>query len=229
MDLPHTAEVSVPVTPHHRSLVAVDIEGSTTRTNVARAQFRHVMYGLVEEAMLTAGISESCRDDLLDRGDGILALIHPVDEAPKTLLLDTVIPTLSTLLTHYNHQHDTQPRALRMRAVIHAGEVHYDGRGCFGEAVDLSFRLLESPELKRRLTRTDAPLILVVSDDIYSSVVRHGYDGIDHRDFEPLVHVQMAGRRHRGWVNIPEVDMIPRQRVRPVTDLDSRRGPATPR
>jgi hypothetical protein len=130
------------------------------------------------------------------------------------------------LLRHYNNRDHTQSTALRIRAVIHAGEVHYDERGCFGEAVDLSFRLLESPELKRRLARSDAPLVLVVSEEIYSSVVQHGYDGIDHLGFEPLVHVQMAGRRHRGWVNFPNAAVVPNPRVRPVIDLDSRRDRA---
>jgi len=219
--LPHPGVTSSRVTPHHRILFGIDIEGSTSRTNVQRGEIRRVMYDLVEEALVTAGIGEAYRDDLMDRGDSVLAMIHPVDQAPKTLLLDTVVPTLAMLLFRYNSR--CSVRTLRMRAVVHAGEVHYDDRGCFGEAVDLSCRLLDSRVLKKRLVHTDAPLILVVSEDIYSSVVRHGYEGIDQHRFEQLIHVQMAGRRHRGWVNIPEAATIPRQRIRPVTDLDSRR------
>jgi len=45
---------------------------------------------------------------------------------------------------------------------------------------------------------------LVVSGDIYSSVVRHGYDGIDQHAFHPLVRVQIAGNRYPGWIHIPE-------------------------
>jgi class 3 adenylate cyclase len=221
IDSDHDVELSLPVTPHHRSVLAVDIEGSTTRTNVERAKVRRVMYDLLEEALQSAGIGDRCRDELIDRGDGILALIHPVYQAPKTLLLASVMPTLSLLLTHHNARHHADP--LRMRAVMHAGEVHYDDRGCFGEDVDLSFRLLNAPELKRRLAGIEGSLVLVVSEAIYTSVVRHGYEGIDDQDFEPLVHVGMAGRRHRGWVSVPEAAMIPRQRIRPVTDLDSRR------
>jgi hypothetical protein len=221
IDSDRDAELPLPVTPHHRSVLAVDIERSTSRTNVERAKVRSVMYDLLEKALQTAGIGDRCRDELIDRGDGILALIHPVYQAPKTLLLAMVMPTLSLLLTHHNARHQDEP--LRMRAVMHAGEVHYDGRGCFGEAVDLSCRLLDAPKLKQRLAVIAAPLVLVVSDDIYTSVVCHGYDGIDGRDFEPLVHVVMAGRRHHGWVTVPEPAAIPRPRVRPVIDLDSRR------
>ena len=48
------------------------------------------------------------------------------------------------------------------------------------------------------------PLILVVSEDIHSSVVRHGYDGIDHGTFHQLVRVRVAGRRYPGWIHLPE-------------------------
>ncbi len=48
------------------------------------------------------------------------------------------------------------------------------------------------------------PLILVVSGDIYRSVVRHGYDGIDQHAYHPLVRVQIAGNRYPGWIHIAE-------------------------
>jgi len=50
---------------------------------------------------------------------------------------------------------------------------------------------------------SSVPLILVISGDIYSSVVRHGYDGIDHEAFHSLVRVQVAGKRYPGWIHIP--------------------------
>ena len=33
---------------------------------------------------------------------------------------------------------------LRVRVVVHAGLVHYDANGCFGEDVDTTFRLLDA-------------------------------------------------------------------------------------
>lgn len=188
--------------PCHRSILAVDIESSTARTNPTRAQLRDDMYELFEEALQAGGIAERHRDALIDRGDGVLALVRPVDQAPKTLLLNPVIPTLSRLLTDHNIHHPDQQ--LRLRAVVHAGEVHYDRRGCFGEALDIAFRLLDAAEVKRKLRQTAAPLVLVVSDDIYRSVIRHRYHGIEDNAFEPLVHVWLAGQRHRGWIHVPD-------------------------
>lgn len=195
------ATVTTSNLPRHRSIVAVDIESSTARTNSEKAQLRHVMYELVEKALQAGGIAKRHRDALIDRGDSVLALVHPVDQVPKALLLNSVIPTLSGLLTDHNaHDPDHQ---FRLRAVVHAGDVHYDRRGCFGEALDIAFRLLDAAEVKRKLRQTEASLVLVVSDDIYHSVIRQGYHGIDEKTFEQLVHVRLAGRRHRGWIHVP--------------------------
>jgi class 3 adenylate cyclase len=188
--------------PRHRSILAVDIEGSTARTNTAKAGLRAAMYALLEESMVVSGIGELYRDPLVDRGDGILALIHPVDDVPKTLLLSMVIPTLGELLVEHAARNPDQH--LRLRAVVHAGEVHYDGRGCFGEALDVAFRLLDAPEVKEVLRRSVGPLLLVASDQIYRSVIRHGYDGIDERAFVEVAHVEVAGQRHCGWVRVPQ-------------------------
>lgn len=192
--------------PRYRTILAVDIEGSTTRNNGAKARARDVMYDLVAEALRVGDIDRRLRDPFIDRGDGLLALIHPADRAPKTVLLDTVVPALSQLLAWYNAAHPAD--RLRLRAVVHAGEVHFDSRAPFGAALDVAFRLLDALELKRALHRTAAPLVLVVSGDLYQSVVRHGYAGIDPRAFTPLVNLRVAGVRQCGWLHLPR----PRQR-----------------
>ena len=210
--------------PHYRAIVALDIESSTTRPNPVKGELRNKAYELFEVALCTAGIGRRYRDRFVDRGDGILALIHPVDQAPKALLLNRAVPLLGRLLDDYNAslpRHSLQQRQLRMRVVIHAGEVHYDANGCFGEALDVAFRLLDAARVKRAFREMADPLILVVSEDIYSSVVRHGYDGIDHESFHQMVRVQVAGRRYPGWIRLPE------HAIRhTVTQLASYRRPA---
>jgi hypothetical protein len=184
--------------PCYRRIFAVDIEQSTERNNSAKMSLRKAMYDLLERCMVESGITAPHRDRFVDRGDGILALIHPVDDIPKTLLLSKVVPMLDELLAGYAESH---PEArLRLRAVVHAGEVHFDGHGWFGEALDVAFRLLDAPEVKKRFRASVRPLLVVVSDDIYTSVVRHGYAGIDVRAFDEVAHVKVAGQRHRGWV-----------------------------
>ena len=192
--------------PHYRAIVALDIESSSTRPNPVKGELRNKAYELFEVALCTAGIGRRYRDRFIDRGDGILALIHPVDQAPKALLLNRAVPLLGRLLADYNDslpRHSQQQRQLRMRVVMHAGEIHYDANGCFGESLDVAFRLLDAARVKRALREMADPLILVVSEDIYGSVVRHGYDGIDHEAFHQMVRVQVAGRRYPGWIHLP--------------------------
>lgn len=193
--------------PYYRAIVALDIECSTSRPDPVKGELRHKTYELFEAALRKAGIDSCHHDQFVDRGDGILALIRPVDQAPKAVVLNRAVPMLSRLLADYNDslpRHSLQQRQLRMRVVMHAGEVHYDANGCFGEALDVAFRLLDAARVKRALREMADPLILVVSDDIYRSVVRHGYDGIDHETFHQMVRVQVAGRRYPGWIHLPQ-------------------------
>lgn len=78
-----------------------------------------------------------------------------------------------------------------------------DGQGYFGEALDITFRLLDSPQFKARLRKIAAPLIMVVSGEIYRSVVRHQYDGLDQCEYHPEIEVQVAGNHYRGYVHVP--------------------------
>jgi len=210
--------------PCYRAIVALDIEHSSSRPDPVKGELRNKTYELFEAALRKAGIDSCHHDRFIDRGDGILALIHPVDQAPKALLLNRAVPVLSRLLTDYNDslpQHSRLQHQLRIRVVMHAGEVHYDANGCFGEALDVAFRLLDAARVKRALREMADPLILVVSGDIYSSVVRHGYDGIDHETFHQMVRVQIAGRRYPGWIHLPGHAM-----QHAVTQLASYRRPA---
>ena len=187
--------------PCYRSIIALDIEGSTTRINTVKARLRRSMYVLFETALCAGGITERHRDPLVDRGDGVFALIRPLDDIPKTVLLHTVVPVLDQLLTEHNSRRPEE--RLRMRAAIHAGEVHFDENGCYGEALDLTFRMLDAHQVKRELQQATGSLVLVTSEYIHRTVVRHGYPGINEQSFRPGGMVTIAGRRHGAYVHTP--------------------------
>jgi hypothetical protein len=197
--------------PVHRSILAVDIEGSTRRTNPVKEELREETYRLVVEALYVAGIGSQHYDPFTDRGDGILVLLRPADELPKPLLLSRLIPILASLLAAHNNgiSPADQPRMLRLRAVIHAGEVHYDEKGPFGEDLDVAFRLLDAPRFKTHLKNATVPLALVASDYIYQTIIRHGYEGIVEDEFVPLVTVNVGFQRRKGWVQLPYAGGIP--------------------
>src|SRR5690348_13324476 len=88
--------------PCYRAIVALDIERSTSRPDPVKAELRNKTYQLFGAALCSAGIRKRHRDRYVDRGDGLLALIHPVDQAPKALLLNRAIPAFRNLLADYN-------------------------------------------------------------------------------------------------------------------------------
>ena len=61
----------------------------------------------------------------------------------------------------------------------------------------------------------------MISRDIYETIVRHGYDGIDQSAFRQLVRVHVAGNRHPGRIQAPARDIQHR-----VTEIASYRQSA---
>jgi hypothetical protein len=190
-----------PSGPVHRSIIALDLEGSTKRTNPVKGELRRVMYDLLGRSLDEVAITGNRLEQLTDRGDGVLMLVRPHDEVPKTVLLDGLIPALAALLAEYNEQAAEPDLRMRLRVVMHAGEVHMDSMGYYGAAIDIAIRLLDAPRVKDALRQAAAPLVLVISDEIHSAVVCHNYGQADA--YLPLVWVRVAGRRYRGWVHVP--------------------------
>ena len=183
-----------PGPPRHRVIVALDIEQSTSRPDPVKAELRTMLYELFEAALRSADIGPHRRDPFVDRGDGLLALIHP---AGQDLLLSRVVPAFGQLLAGYNASLPAQ-RRLRVRVVVHAGEVRRDDNGCFGEALDVACRLLDAPEAKAALKAAPGPLLLVVSGDIYHAASAAGREAFRH-----IATVRVAGRDHPGWGGVP--------------------------
>jgi len=177
--------------PRQRTILGVDVERSTERNNVGRGQVRDAMFDIVEKTLIASGITEELREPIVDRGDGALVCVHPVDQIPKTVLITTFVPILRAELRN---------QAFRLRVAMHFGDVHFDARGPFSEDIDLMIRLLDSPELKARLKKSPDPLILGVTERFYRSVIKHGYDGIEVEAFVPLPRVRLGGQSYRGWV-----------------------------
>jgi hypothetical protein len=196
-----------PAGPLYRSIIAVDLEGSTMRTNPVKGELRRIMYDLLWRSLEAVAVISHHLEQLADRGDGVLVLVRPHDDVPKTVLLDRLIPLLTTLLTEYNARAAQPALRIRLRAVVHAGEVHADSRGFYGEAIDVAIRLLDSPPVKRALRQAASPLVLVVSEEIHSGIVCQGY--LNGGTYRPLVRVRVANRQHRGWVHVPDPGAAP--------------------
>ena len=185
-----------------RGIVALDIEGSTSRPDPVKAELRTMLYELFDAALRSAGVSARRRGRFTDRGDGLLALIEPADQE---LLFNLVIPVFNQLLVDYNASLPDpggRDRRLRVRVVMHTGNVHDDNNGCFGEALDIAFRLLDAPRVKTTLKAAQGPVLLVVSGDVLNLIASCCRSVTGHAASR-LVTVQVAGHEHQGWIHIP--------------------------
>jgi hypothetical protein len=201
--VPTSLDARLPDGPVHRLIFAVDIEGSTERTNPAKGELRRVLYELLDRALQEAGIASRHLEPHTDRGDSVLILIRPHDDVPKTLLLGRLIPMLTALLADHNDSAARPELRMRLRAVVHAGEVHEDDNGFYGDDLDAAFRLLEAPKLKKALKEAvGSPLIVVVSEEIFNGIVQQGY--LDDVAYQPLVRIRVGRRQRRGWVHTPD-------------------------
>lgn len=155
----------------HRAILAVDIEGfaDRRRTNPDQVLVREGLYRCAESAFARSGIAwEACYHE--DRGDGALILVPP--EIPKNLLVSRFPQELSVALHAHNEAHEAESR-IRVRVVVHAGEVHRDGHGVAGTAINVAFRLLEASELKQALLGSPGLVALIASGWFFEEVIRH--------------------------------------------------------
>jgi hypothetical protein len=189
--------------PRHRVIVALDIERSTCRPDPVKAELRTMMYELFDAALRTAGVSARRRDQFADRGDGLLALIDPADQE---LVLNDVIPVFSQFLASYNvglSRAGDRDRRLRVRIVVHVGDIHDDDNGCFGEALDAAFRLLDTPTAKMALKAAQVPLVAVISADTWEAASPDRSAAAIRAASRQPVTTHVAGREHQGWVVLP--------------------------
>src|SRR5829696_8869131 len=200
--------------PVHRTILTIDVEGFTRRPrrDVDRLRMRGELYRLLEQALARAGLRhEDFRTE--DRGDGVLLLLNA--EVPKTRVLPWLVLRMAAELNRYNR---TAPEAtrIRVRAVVHAGEVASDAYGHAGKDLNLTFRLLDSDLLRGYLANARTSLVLLVSASIYDDIIEQGYREIDAEAFQPVqVFAQVNAR--------------PRLGLRAGTAQRRGNGPAAPR
>lgn len=183
--------------PRHMSIMVVDMLGSGRWPNPDQLSARSALADAVRSAFHAADIAWS-RLAVEDRGDGKIVLV-PADVS-KVDLLDPVIPALAAAI--HRHNTDSEPR-IRLRVALHAGEVHRDPYGWAGSDLTTACRLVNDTAVYGALTRHPwSDLVLVVSDVIYDSVVRHGYRTVDPDSYTP-VDAAVKEFRARAWLHVP--------------------------
>jgi class 3 adenylate cyclase len=163
--------------PVYRGILGIDIEGFSRGewTDPIRARLRDRLDRLVRQALVRSRIAASVIAST-DTGDGLLLLLEP--EVSKARLLHLVIDMAGDLAR--GNQHAPATHRMRLRVVVHAGEMLADARGHTGASLNFASRLLDADAARAVLAFSPAAeLVVVVSDEVYEGVVRHGYAGVD--------------------------------------------------
>lgn len=191
----------------YRAVLAVDIERSADRGDVALRQIRDALSTALREAFAQSGIDwDAClRDDL---GDGF-RVTAPAG-VRKTRLIHPLIHELSVRLRAHNRTAGPLTQ-VRVRAALHAGDVHVGPQGqVTGRTLEVLARMLDAKPSRDALSRAPESVTasLLVSRHFYEETVRHGYPGIDPDTFH---RVALAEKEYTAsaWLHLPGCAAVP--------------------
>jgi hypothetical protein len=183
----------------HRVIVYVDVEsfGDPRRNRPAKLGVRAGLRATMREAFQAAGIPWSdCHTQ--DCGDGILVL---APGEPKAPFAEALPGAVARALREHNATHPEHEK-IRLRMVLHAGEISFDETGFTGNSLVLAARLLSAEPVRAALKASSGALVLVVSQWFYDEVVSQSIA------FEPgryrAVPVRVKETTATGWVSLPD-------------------------
>ncbi|QNE17012.1 hypothetical protein F1D05_02660 [Kribbella qitaiheensis] len=175
--------------PVHKTILLLDIQKFGPRLHLEQAEAHRVLYSILRRVLASAGIEQmSVRTE--DRGDGVFVLLDA--GVPKVRVIRALLTDLPTALYDYNRL-ASESAQVRMRTVLHAGDVEITSDGAVGPPVVEAFRLINSEVLRKALADAGEPSVLCVSDAIHRDVVRHDHSGIRVDRFHRLVAVSKEG------------------------------------
>jgi class 3 adenylate cyclase len=186
--------------PTFHAIVVVDIEGFGPRTNPLQASLRQAMYDVVREACAEVRI-EWDTTVALDRGDGIILLVPPAASTVTIAgqFMRAVDAVLAEKAAIFSDAH-----RMRFRVALHQGLCQQDETGWIGEAINTACRLVDAQPVRDALTAApEARMALVVSDEIYRAVIRHGYRLIDPAAFARVAINAKELVDETAWITVP--------------------------
>jgi tetratricopeptide (TPR) repeat protein len=184
----------------HRTIMVVDVEGygDLRRTNPNKIAIRRGLYRVLQAAFGAAAVPwNEC--DHSNQGDAVFVLAPP--HIAKAPFAESLPPALAEALRQHNADH-IEREQIRLRMVVHAGEVVYDEHGLAGNAVIHAFRLLDAPPLKTALAESAGVLALIASSWFFDEVIRHS-TAVDPATFRPA-QVAVKETRAVGWIALPD-------------------------
>ncbi|MBP2325552.1 hypothetical protein JOF56_005937 [Kibdelosporangium banguiense] len=192
----------------YHTIIAVDVEGFGGRDLWHQGVVRTGLYASVQAAFAQCGMRwERCYNE--DRGDGVLILVPP--EVPNSRLVECLPNELAARLREHNAGADVGAR-IRLRIVVHVGEVEHDKHGVSAPAVVFAFRLLNSAVLKKALAGSHGVLALITSTEFFENVV------VNYPAANPDIYwkarISEKETTTDAWVCLPDNHVVPGAGVR---------------
>ena len=182
-----------------RTILAVDVEqfSDHSRTDPHRVRVHDSLYKVLNQALDESGIDfDSCYHE--DRGDGIIILAPP--DIPKVRFSADLPYRLAAVLRQHNEAHPA-PEHIRLRMAVNAGEIYFDAHGVVSDALNKTYRLLDSVPLKDTLRQTSDVLVVIISPWFYEQVIWHS------ENFRPDIYFPVLVDHKEtdtvGWITVP--------------------------
>ncbi|SFR20549.1 hypothetical protein SAMN04488564_105261 [Lentzea waywayandensis] len=164
--------------------------GTESDRQVARAPLHRVL----RSAFAESGIPwASCRHS--ERHDGVLVAIPP--SISTSAIIDRLIPCVETGIRRYNRE--AAPVRIQLRAALHVGPVIATTDGLTGPAIAVASSILNAPELVNYQLKTDIDLAVMVSPQVYETVIRHACGFAD-----PTRYREIHSEGSAAWLCSPE-------------------------
>lgn len=192
----------------HHTIIAVDVAGFGTRGAWPQQKIREALLSAMRETLDHCGIAwKDCHAE--DRGDGLYLLAPP--NVQNKRLAECLPKELAARLHEHNVTADPAAR-IRLRVVLHAGEIDPDQQGQSGKAAVLAFRLLNSDALRMRLAGSRGDVAVLASAAYFHDVIEN-YPAAYPEHYRPVTVIEKE-TTETAWVFLPD-DHIP---------VDSRKG-----
>ena len=185
--------------PVHHTIIATDVAKSGSRNDVLIVRMRADLRRMLKDVLAQQAVDMDAQA-VADLGDGYRLLL-PASISPGSALNPFVANLANALRLH--REASSEAHRIRLRVVVHSGLLHPEADGSWaGTPLKEAARLLEAPVGRLFLDAfPSADMVLLVSQTIYDTVVRHGYT-LDPQLFE-RVEVEVKETRESAWVHVP--------------------------
>ncbi|RJL35745.1 hypothetical protein [Bailinhaonella thermotolerans] len=182
-----------------RALISVDATGYGSADDQRQSDIQAGLLDVLDKAAAAAGL-ERDKWERQGAGDGEFSVLLP--QIAEGRLVGDFPRYLAAFLNRRNGDAPWEHR-LRLRLAIHYGTAIANVNGRSGQGAVEVARLCDSPPLRVALRESRADLAVILSDRIYTDIVRHGHAlSVAGEDFRE-VEVNVKEFRGRAWLWIP--------------------------